>query len=255
MGQHRVGRLLRVPRGGVPPHAPARSSLPDERPVLGTRDVERQRAQVVRTTAVDAVGVRVVAHPCDESRLVSRKTQTFCLEVAVRQVAHVGFHQRILSVHRRGLEPGVGLRIGEAESRVVGVRDVHEHERHVLLRPGFQLRQFEDLRLAQVHADVRTECAGGTQRALPDGPRLPGKGLSLAGDKPALVAWVSYDSDTYGVYSGSAYDLRALTLNVARAEDRAPVWQGRARGGMRSDAASGDLKKAVDAMLAHFPPK
>jgi len=66
---------------------------------------------------------------------------------------------------------------------------------------------------------------------------------------------VSYDSDTYGVYSGSAYDLRALTLNVARAEDRALVWQGRARGGMRSDAASGDLKKAVDAMLAHFPPK
>ena len=81
------------------------------------------------------------------------------------------------------------------------------------------------------------------------------KGLSLAGDKPALVAWVSYDSDTYGAYSSSAYDLRALTLNVARADDRALVWQGRARGGMRSDAASGDLKKAVDAMLAHFPPK
>jgi len=81
------------------------------------------------------------------------------------------------------------------------------------------------------------------------------KGLSLTGDKPALVAWVSYDSDTYGAYSSSAYDLRALTLNVARAEDRALVWQGRARGGMRSDAASGDLKKVVDKMLARFPPK
>ena len=81
------------------------------------------------------------------------------------------------------------------------------------------------------------------------------KGLTLAADKPALVAWVSYDSDYMGVYSSTPYDLRALTLNVARGEDRALVWQGRARGGMRSDAASGDLKKAVDAMLAHFPPK
>lgn len=81
------------------------------------------------------------------------------------------------------------------------------------------------------------------------------KGLNLTGDKPALVAWVSYDSDTYGAYSSSAYDLRALTLNVARADDRALVWQGRARGGIKADAASGDLKKAVDAMLAHFPPK
>ena len=81
------------------------------------------------------------------------------------------------------------------------------------------------------------------------------KGLSLTGDKPALVAWVSYDSDYYGVYSSSAYDLRALTLNVARADDRAPVWQGRARGPIRADAASGDLKKVVDQMLAHFPPK
>ena len=81
------------------------------------------------------------------------------------------------------------------------------------------------------------------------------KGLSLAPDKPALVAWVSYDSAYYGVYSSTPYDLGTLTLNVARAEDRALVWQGRARGGMRSDAASGDLKKAVDGMLAHFPPK
>lgn len=81
------------------------------------------------------------------------------------------------------------------------------------------------------------------------------KGFSLAADKPALVAWVSYDSDYYGVYSGSAYDLRALTLNVARAEDRAIVWQGRVRGPIKADADSGDLKKVVDQMLARFPPK
>jgi hypothetical protein len=81
------------------------------------------------------------------------------------------------------------------------------------------------------------------------------KGLSLAPDKPALVAWVSYDSDYYGVYSSTSYDLRTLTLNVARADDRAVVWQGRARGPIKADAASGDLKKVVDQMLAHFPPK
>ena len=81
------------------------------------------------------------------------------------------------------------------------------------------------------------------------------KGLTLAADKPALVAWVSYDSDYYGVYSSSAYDLRALTLNLARAEDRAIVWQARARGPIRADADSGDLKKVVGQMLARFPPK
>jgi|SRR5262249_44817131 len=81
------------------------------------------------------------------------------------------------------------------------------------------------------------------------------KGLSLAPDKPALVAWVGYDSDYYGIYSSTPYDLRTLTLNVARAEDRVLVWQGRARGPIRADADSGDLKKVVDQMLARFPPK
>jgi len=81
------------------------------------------------------------------------------------------------------------------------------------------------------------------------------KGLSLTADKPALVAWVSYDSDYHGVYSSTPYDLRTLTLNLARAEDRALVWQGRARGPIRADADSGDLKEVVDQMLARFPPK
>ena len=83
---------------------------------------------------------------------------------------------------------------------------------------------------------------------------LQAKGLSPATDRPALRAWVGYESDYY-YSSGSGYDLRVLTINLARAEDNVLVWQGRAVGSIRTDAASGDLKKAVDAMLANFPPK
>jgi hypothetical protein len=46
-----------------------------------------------------------------------------------------------------------------------------------------------------------------------------------------------------------------LTLNIARAADKQLVWQGRARGSIKTDASSGELKNAVDEMLANFPPK
>ena len=85
------------------------------------------------------------------------------------------------------------------------------------------------------------------------------KGLSLKADKPALHVWVGYESGFldfyYGYFGSTAYDARVLTLNVARAEDNQLVWQGRARGSIKTDAASGELKKAVDEMLAKFPPK
>ena len=86
------------------------------------------------------------------------------------------------------------------------------------------------------------------------------KGLSLAADKPALHVWIGYNSGYYyGCYLDSqcsnAYDLNALTLNVARAEDNRVIWQGRVRGGIKTDAASGELNKAVEGMLASFPPK
>jgi hypothetical protein len=85
------------------------------------------------------------------------------------------------------------------------------------------------------------------------------RGLSLTADKPALLAWIGYESGYYGYYysdyGSSAYDLHALTLNVARAEDNKLVWQGRALGNIKTDASSGELKKAVERMLANFPPK
>jgi hypothetical protein len=85
------------------------------------------------------------------------------------------------------------------------------------------------------------------------------RGLSLTADKPALLVWIGYESGYYGYYYGyygsSPYDLHVLTLNVARAEDNQLVWQGRARGSIRTDASSGELKKAVEGMLANFPAK
>jgi hypothetical protein len=86
------------------------------------------------------------------------------------------------------------------------------------------------------------------------------RGLRLTADKPALLAWIGYEPGYYygyyyDYYSSSAYDLRLLTLNVARAEDNQLVWQGRALGNIKTDASSGELKKAVEGMLANFPPK
>jgi hypothetical protein len=78
-----------------------------------------------------------------------------------------------------------------------------------------------------------------------------GKGLKVA-DGPALLAWVGYESD---YYSSGDPEVRILTLNVARADTKALVWQGRARGNIRTDAASDELKKVVGEMLGHFPPK
>ena len=80
------------------------------------------------------------------------------------------------------------------------------------------------------------------------------KGLTLTAGQPELVAWVGYDTDYYGYY-GNGYDLRVLTINVARADDNQLVWQGRARGSIKTDASSGELQKAVAGMLASFPPK
>lgn len=85
---------------------------------------------------------------------------------------------------------------------------------------------------------------------------LQAKGLSLTAANPALLAWVGFEPYYYyGGYFSSPSDLRALTLNLARAADKELVWQGRALGSIRTDASSDDLRKAVEGMLAKFPPK
>jgi Domain of unknown function (DUF4136) len=80
---------------------------------------------------------------------------------------------------------------------------------------------------------------------------LEKKGLTLKTDKAALLIWMDYELD----YNSYSYELRMLTLNISRADNNELVWRGTAMGDIRTDAASGELKKAVDGILVNFPPK
>ena len=76
------------------------------------------------------------------------------------------------------------------------------------------------------------------------------KGLSRKADKADLIVWMNYEAE----YS-KGYQLRMLTLNIARADNREMVWQGTATGDIKTDAASGKLKEIVEGILANFPPR
>jgi Domain of unknown function (DUF4136) len=80
---------------------------------------------------------------------------------------------------------------------------------------------------------------------------LEGKGLTLKTDKAALLIWMDYELD----YNSYSYELRMLNLNISRADNNELVWRGTATGNIRTDAASGELKKAVEGILGNFPPK
>ena len=82
---------------------------------------------------------------------------------------------------------------------------------------------------------------------------LEAKGLTSKADKSDLLIWMGYEFDSTSYSYG--YELRALTLNISRADTNELVWRGMAMGGIRTDAASGDLKTAVEGMLVNFPPK
>ena len=75
---------------------------------------------------------------------------------------------------------------------------------------------------------------------------LEAKGLTRT-DQPALRVSIRYES------SGYSYELRALSLNVFRADTNQLVWRGVATGTIRSDAAYSDLSAAVQASWAIFP--
>ena len=75
---------------------------------------------------------------------------------------------------------------------------------------------------------------------------LESKGFTRA-DPPALRVSIRYES------SGYSHELRALSLNVSRADTNQLVWRGVATGTIRSDAASNDLSTAVQGILGNFP--
>ncbi len=82
---------------------------------------------------------------------------------------------------------------------------------------------------------------------------LEKKGFIKAAENPDLVIWISYENEI-GI-NQYGYQLRMLTLGIQKAGSKQLIWQGSATGTINDDAASGDLKKAVEGILANFPPK
>jgi Domain of unknown function (DUF4136) len=83
-------------------------------------------------------------------------------------------------------------------------------------------------------------------------PLLEKKGFQRVTATPDLV--ISVRLDNYPYSASGSYELRALDLNVYRADGQTLLWQGTASGSISTDAASSDLKNAVQGILATFPP-
>jgi len=111
-------------------------------------------------------------------------------------------------------------------------------------------------------------------RALAD-QILAEKGFTRVSEKPDLMISISYEFDISGSYQYS-YQLQMRTLNIYKVrgdmslpadmpkmemrsegfgENNELIWRGTAVGTINIDAASGDLKQAVQGILLNFPPK
>jgi hypothetical protein len=82
---------------------------------------------------------------------------------------------------------------------------------------------------------------------------LASRGLTLKADQADLLIWIGSEFNI-GSYS-PPYELRTLTLNIARADNKQLVWRGTAIGAINTGATSDNLKTAVEGILANFPPK
>jgi Domain of unknown function (DUF4136) len=82
---------------------------------------------------------------------------------------------------------------------------------------------------------------------------LEQKGFKKTLENPDLLISIE-DEYEIGTYHGT-YELRMLTLKIYRRENKELIWQGTAPGAIKTDAASNDLKNAVQDVLAKFPPK
>lgn len=81
---------------------------------------------------------------------------------------------------------------------------------------------------------------------------LAQKGFTRMSEKSDLMISMSYEFEI-GIDQYS-YQLRMLNLNIYKIESRELVWRGTAFGTINTDAASGDLKQAVQGILSNFPP-
>ncbi len=79
---------------------------------------------------------------------------------------------------------------------------------------------------------------------------LASKGFTRQADKAELLIWITYDFEYQ-----KGFQIRTLTLSVARAADRKLIWQASADGRIKTDAASNQLEGIVQSMLSSFPPE
>jgi len=82
---------------------------------------------------------------------------------------------------------------------------------------------------------------------------LEKKGFRKTAENPDMLVSVSYENEI-GI-SEYGYRLRMLTLGIQKADGKQLLWRGTATGTISTDAASGDLKSAVEGILKNFPPK
>ena len=78
------------------------------------------------------------------------------------------------------------------------------------------------------------------------------KGFTKVPEKSDLLISMNYESELGSQYG---YQLRMLTLNIYKSEQKELIWRGTASGSIYTDAASDDLKRAVEGILSNFPPK
>ena len=83
---------------------------------------------------------------------------------------------------------------------------------------------------------------------------LEQKGFKKTLENPDLLISIENEYEI-GTYNNDGYQRRMLTLKIYRRESKELIWQGTAPGAINTDAASNDLKKAVQDVLANFPPK
>jgi hypothetical protein len=81
---------------------------------------------------------------------------------------------------------------------------------------------------------------------------LEKKGLRKAAENPDMLISASYENEI-GI-NQYGYQLRMLTLGIQKADGKQMIWRGTAAGTINADAASGDLKSAVEGILKGFPP-
>jgi len=91
---------------------------------------------------------------------------------------------------------------------------------------------------------------------------LSQKNFTRVAEKPDVFIFMTYEPglrfkifEPEIGYPQYTHQLRMLTLNTYIAERKEFVWRGTASGSIHTDAASGDLKQAVQGILSDFPPK